>query len=165
MRIVPTTLKQANAFIAEHHRHHAPVVGHRFSIGVAVGDRLCGVAICGRPKARMTPQYTVLEINRLATDGTPNACSKLYGACAAIAKIMGFDRIETAILQSESGISLKAAGFKFSHISEGGDWNRPSRGGRRTDQPLGPKQVWAKSIDCHVIFLPANGSALTCQTN
>ncbi len=146
MAISPCTLKQANAFVGEHHRHHAPVVGHRWSIAATLEGKVVGVAICGRPKARMTPQYTVVEINRLATDGTANACSKLYGACAAIAKIMGFDRIETSILKGESGISLKAAGFKFSHLSEGGDWNRPSRGGRRVDQPLCEKQVWAKDF-------------------
>jgi len=152
LRIVPMTLKQANDFVKRHHRHHAPTVSHRWSIGVddalELGiPNLVGVAICGRPKARELPQYELLEINRVATDGTANACSKLYGACAAIAKIMGFADIETSILISEPGTSLKAAGFKFRRIIKGRDWNCKSRGGRRTDQPQCDKQVWGKKLN------------------
>lgn len=146
LRIVPTTLKEAQVFIEQHHRHHAPPIGARWSIGIANGHGLCGVAVCGRPKARMLPQYSIIEVNRLATDGTPNACSKLYGACAAIAKLMGFTEIETSILESEPGTSLKAAGWKFLRWSDGGDWNRPSRGNRRTDQPMCRKQVWGRKL-------------------
>lgn len=146
LEISPLTLKQANELVRDWHRHHKPARGHRFSIGVMDSGIYVGAAICGRPNARMTPQYDVLEINRCVTNGTPNACSKLYGTCAAIAKLMGFDSIQTAILENESGVSLKAAGFKFDHWSEGGDWNRPSRGGRRTDQPMCRKQVWVKKF-------------------
>ena len=145
--IVPITLREANAFVKKFHRHHAPVVGARWSIGVSGESGLCGVAICGRPKARMLPRDALLEINRLATDGTRNACSKLYSTCAAIAKLMGFLDIETAILETEPGTSLRAAGFTFRRMSSGGDWNRPSRGGRRTDQPMGKKQIWGKSLE------------------
>lgn len=44
-------LKAANAFVAEHHRHHGPVTGHRFSLGCIRREdqALCGVAIVGRP--------------------------------------------------------------------------------------------------------------------
>lgn len=104
------------------------------------------MAICGRPVARNLPQFTTIEINRVATDGTKNACSKLYGACAAIAKLMGFSDIETSILYSEPGISLRAAGFVFRRKIKGRDWNCASRGGRRTDQPMCDKQVWGKSL-------------------
>jgi hypothetical protein len=146
LRIIPTTLDQANAFVKEFHRHHAPVVGHRWSIGVRNDSGLCGVAICGRPKARMLSQTDLIEINRLATDGTKNACSKLYATCAAIAKLMGFGDIETAILESEPGTSLRAAGFEFRRMTDGGDWNRPSRGNRRTDQPMCRKQIFGKKL-------------------
>ncbi len=110
MKIVPLTLKQANEFVANHHRHHKPVVGHRFSIGVE-SDALHGVAIVGRPVARNVDQYRVCEITRLATDGTPNACAKLYGAVRRIAKEMGFDRCITYTLSTEPGTSLKASGW------------------------------------------------------
>lgn len=147
LRIVPMTLATANAFVLQYHRHHAPTVGHRWSIGVCGPTRLHGVAICGRPKARELDQVSLLEINRLATDGTRNACSKLYGACASIARLMGFAEIETAILESEPGTSLKAAGYQFRRMTKGGDWNTPARRGRRTDQPMEPKQIWGKNLN------------------
>ena len=146
LRITPTTLAQANAFVLSHHRHHAPAVGHRWSIGCCLNDILVGVAICGRPVARALPQFSIIEINRVATDGTPNACSKLYGACAAIAKLMGYTDIETSILATEPGTSLKAAGFTLRRTIKGRDWNCPSRGGRRTDQPMCDKQVWGRRL-------------------
>lgn len=147
LRIVPLTLKQANIMVSQYHRHHAPAVGCRWSIGVELNGKLVGAAICGRPNARMTPQYSVLEVNRLVTDGTKNACSILYAACARIAREMGFEEIQTAILESEPGTSLLAADWDFLRFSEGGDWNRPSRGGRRTDQPQCGKQIWGKHLN------------------
>src|SRR5689334_12804833 len=80
LRIVPLTLKQANQLIAQLHRHHQPVRGHRFSIGCMLGSQLVGACVVGRPVARMTDQYTVAEVTRLVTDGTKNACSVLYAA-------------------------------------------------------------------------------------
>ena len=142
MRVVPLSLRQANALVAEWHRHHKPVKGMRFAIGCEVDGQLVGAAIVGRPNARMTDQWKVAEVNRLVTDGTDNACSFLYGAAARITKQMGFEQIQTAILESEPGTSLKAAGWKLLRLSKGGDWNRPSRGGRRMDQPQEPKQIW-----------------------
>lgn len=146
LQIVPITLAEANAFVKQFHRHHAPAVGHRWSIGVSDGSELVGVAICGRPKARMLPQFSQLEINRLATNGKKNACSKLYSTCAAIAKLMGYSDIETAILETEPGTSLKASGFELRRWTDGGDWNRPSRGDRRTDQPMCRKQIWGRRL-------------------
>jgi hypothetical protein len=59
---------------------------------------------------------------------------------------MGFTDIETAILESEPGTSLVAAGFTFRRMTDGGNWNRPSRGGRRIDQPMGRKQIWGRQL-------------------
>jgi hypothetical protein len=143
LRLVPLTLKQANDLVARLHRHHKPVQGHRFTIGAQNGH-LCGAAIVGRPTARRTNQYLVAEVTRLVTDGTKNTCSMLYAACARAAEAMGYDSIQTFILEDELGTSLKAAGWEFIDRSGGGDWNRPSRGGRRTDQPMVRKQKWEK---------------------
>lgn len=144
LRIRPIELKHANLFISKMHRHHKPVVGHRFSLSAWVGERLCGVAICGRPVARMTDPLKVLEVTRLCTDGTHNACSLLYGAAARAAKAIGYESIQTFILATESGTSLRAAGWNEVAPSAGGTWNRPSRGGRREDQPMEPKVKWEK---------------------
>lgn len=141
MRIVPLTLKQANELVGKWHRHHKLATGHRWSIGVEVKSQLVGAAIVGRPVARMTPQYSVAEVTRNVTNGHKNACSMLYGAAARAAEAMGFDEIQTFVLASEDGASLKAAGWtEDEEPSKGGDWNRPSRGGRRRDQPQEPKR-------------------------
>ena len=147
IHVVPLTLKQANELIARLHRHHKPVQGHRFTIGAARADGvLVGAAVVGRPVARMVDQYRVAEVTRLVTDGTRNACSLLYSAAARAAKAMGFQKIQTYILADEPGTSLRAAGWVMEAKTDGGDWNRPSRGGRRVDQPMMEKQRWAKIL-------------------
>ena len=128
------------------HRHHKPCVGHRFSIGLQHETELIGAAIIGRPVSREVDWHTVCEVTRLVTNGHPNACSKLYGAAARIAKEMGFQSIQTYILDSEPAISLKAAGWHFSHYTQGGSWNCNARSKRREDQPLTPKQLWKKDF-------------------
>ncbi|MCK4722320.1 MAG: hypothetical protein KAT75_03395 [Dehalococcoidia bacterium] len=147
LRLFPTTLKQANEMIEQLHRHHKRVAGHRFTIGCRDGD-VHGIAVVGRSVAREVPQYSVAEVTRLVSDGTPHVCSMLYAACARAAKAMGYDKIQTTILADELGTSLKAAGWEFSHMIKGRDWNCPSRGGRRTDQPMCDKQVWVKELLC-----------------
>ena len=146
MKIVPITLKTANEFVKDHHRHHKPVVGHKFSIGLSDYEQLIGVAICGRPVARGADTGFNLEVTRLVTIGTPNACSKLYGACARIAKEMGYSRIQTYILSSEIGTSLKASGWTMETITKGGQWLYKGGKLRRMDQPTEPKQRWAKYL-------------------
>lgn len=58
LRAIPMDLEGANEFVLRHHRHHKPVVGHKFSIGVATGDILCGVVIVGRPVSPHDPSET-----------------------------------------------------------------------------------------------------------
>lgn len=147
LQLVPLTLKQANELVGKWHRHHNLAVGHRWSIGVRVDGELVGAVTVGRPVARMTSQYTVAEVNRCVTNGHANACSKLYAAAARGAEAMGFELIQTFILDSESGVSLLAAGWtKDESWTGGGTWNRPSRGGRRDDQPQCLKQRWFKVL-------------------
>jgi hypothetical protein len=145
MRIIPLTLVQANDLVARWHRHHKPVQGHRFSIGCEHNGHLCGAAIVGRPVARLTDQYMVIDVARLVTDGTKNACSFLYAAAARIAREMGFREIQTFILDEETGVSLKAAGWEYVGLSTGGDgWQ--SRNKRRADQPIAPKKKYRKVL-------------------
>lgn len=148
MTIVPLTLKQANDLVARLHRHHKPAQGHRFSLGCETEKGLVGAVIVGRPVSREINQYRVAEVTRLVTDGTPNACSMLYQAAARTAKEMGFHKIQTYILESESGTSLKASGWKYEATTSGGDWNnsKANAGTRRTDQPMSPKQRWGRVL-------------------
>lgn len=145
-RVKPIELAEANRVVAAWHRHHKPVVGHRFSVQAIDGDGfIVGVAICGRPVARSTDQRNVLEVTRLVTNGAENACSFLYGAVARIAKAIGFESIQTFILDTEPGTTLKAAGWKLVRESAGGPgWQ--SRFGRKTDQPICRKQKWEKRL-------------------
>ena len=145
----PCTIAQANEAIARLHRHHKPVTGHRFSLAVYDGDRLCGVAVVSRPVARMVDQYRVAEVTRLATDGTRNACSILYAAAARACDAMGFDSIQTYTLPEEGGASLRAAGWVNEGPAGGGDWNRGGQSthkNRRVDQPMSVKTRWRRVL-------------------
>ena len=148
MKIVPLTLAQANEMVATLHRHHKPVRGHRFSIGAKQGDVLVGAAIVGRPVSRELDPYMTAEVTRLVTDGTKNACSFLYSACARISREMGFTKIQTYILEDEPGTTLLAAGWVFEKTTEGGNWNHSLAfaGTRREDQPMGPKKRYGKAL-------------------
>lgn len=148
MRVVPLTLKEANAFVDKLHRHHKPVVGHRFSLGLRREDgSLAGVVICGRPVARMVDPATTLEVTRLCTDGTFNACSMLYSAAARTSKEMGFEKIQTYILDEEPGTSLKASGWVLEGHTYGGAWSdKEGKAGRKNDHPLNPKQRWVRYL-------------------
>lgn len=81
LELVPISLKEANFFVEQHHRHHKPVTGHKFSVAAAANGEIVGVAIVGRPVSRYLDDGWTLEVNRLCTDGTRNACSFLYSAC------------------------------------------------------------------------------------
>ena len=147
VRIVPLTLKAANEYVEREHRHHKRVLSHRFSIGAVIDGRLVGAAIVGRPVARGTNQYGVAEVTRLVTDGSYNACSALYAAAARAARAMGFEKIQTFILEEEPGTSLKASGWEFESTSDGGSWDTPTRQARRVVNPTGPKQKWSKDLN------------------
>ena len=144
LKIVPLELRELNSLVAQFHRHHKPVQGHRFSIGVEKDGVLVGGCSVGRPVARMTPAKLVVEVTRLVTNGEANACSMLYSAAARAAKAMGYKKIQTFILATEPGTSLKAAGFICDGVSGGGDWTRISKPNRRQDQPQGEKKRWVR---------------------
>lgn len=127
MTIRPITLREANAYVAQHHRHNQPTNGHKWSIACYDGERLCGVAICGQPIARKLDDGLTVEIRRVCTDGTYKACSILYGACSRVARDMGYRRVITYTLISEPGASLKASGFINCGEAGGTSWNMPSR--------------------------------------
>lgn len=136
LALVPVSLKDANAFVAEHHRHHKPTRGHKFSIGCKADGRLVGVAIVGRPVSRYLDNGLTLEVNRLCTTGVQNACSMLYAAAARAAKAMGYHKIITYTLDTEAGTSLRAAGWKCVGLAGGERWT----GQRRPAADLYPAQ-------------------------
>jgi hypothetical protein len=141
--IVPLSLAEANEFIQKHHRHHGILRFQKFSIGaVDQSNVLRGVAVIGRPVARHRDDGRTAEIGRLATDGCPNACSKLLAAAWRAARAMGFVRMGTYVLAEEPGTSLDAAGWKLIYTTKGGSgWARHTRPGRTTAN-TGPKKLY-----------------------
>ena len=123
----PISLKQANEFVSNHHRHNKPVAGHKFSIGLFDDDKLLGVAICGRPVARMADDGLTLEVLRVCTDGTRNANSMLYSRVKKIAQVMGYKKVLTYTLAEESGASLRAVGAQKDGLVKPQEWSREKR--------------------------------------
>ena len=108
---------------------------------------LHGAAIVGRPVARLAGSpRDVLEVVRLVTDGTQNACSILYAAAARAGLALGYLRIQTYILEEELGTTLIAAGWTCQGEAGGGQWKHTDGKARRTDQPIGMKTRWARDL-------------------
>ncbi len=155
MEVKQITLSEANAFVIQHHRHHDKATGHKWSLAAYQEGRLCGVAIVGRPTGRRLDDGKTLEVTRLCTDGTRNACSFLYAAAARRARKEGYGKIITFILQSEPGSSLRAAGWTCEAEKAGKPkWNAQRYENRPVQLSLFPKkqppaeykQRWAKEL-------------------
>lgn len=149
--LVPVGRDDANRYVQQHHRHLGRVAGAKFYLGVGFppeGDldewRIVGVAIVGRPVARHLDDGWTLEVNRLCTEGYANACSFLYAAAWRAAKALGYRRLVTYSLASESGASLRAAGWRVvAERSARPGWNTPSR--PRVDSDHEPRLLWEAS--------------------
>ena len=145
LHLRPASFAEAKRYIADHHRHHKPPQGHKFSIALMDDDMMRGVAVVGRPVARMLDDGYTAEVTRLCTDGVPNGCSMLYAACRRAAKAMGYRRILTYILASESGVSLRAAGWRRDAVVPGRSWDRSSRP-RIDKHPTEDKIRWVSDL-------------------
>lgn len=155
LKAVPIELKEANAYVQEHHRHHAPVNRDKFRVACEKDGQIVGVIQVGNPVSRMLCDGYTLEVVRCCTDGTPNVCSFLYSRASRIAKELGYKKIITYILQSECGSSLKSSGW---HLEDdncgGGQWKRSDRDedGQLTlfptkqKYPTEKKQRWSKVL-------------------
>ncbi len=142
MEAVPLHLREANEFVARHHRHNLPAVGCKFALGAEHDGTLVGVAIAGRPVARRLDDGKTLEILRVCTDGTPNACSFLYSRCARIARLMGYQRVITYTLESEGGASLRAVGAKPTGPLLSHEWGNSARPRKSQAVYSEPKYRW-----------------------
>lgn len=144
LHLVPINQREAFAFVRRHHRHHRPPQGSILQIAVARGDEIVGVCVVGRPVARMLQDDYTAEVTRVATDGTRNACSKLYGAAWRAVRALGYRRLVTYTLPEEGGGSLRGAGFRLLGKAGGGSWSSRSR--PRVDMhPLQQKFRWERT--------------------
>lgn len=139
--------RDASSMVNMHHRHHLSPVGHLFSGGVFDGSIMVGAVIAGRPVARALDDGNTVELLRVVSDGTRNACSKVMGWAIAEARRRGYSKVITYTLDSESGGSLKAVGFSKVAITRGGTWDTPSRRRDPARHPTTPKQRWEFSIN------------------
>lgn len=154
VRVVPLRLREANQIIGKWHRHHVPVRGCVFTLGAELDGEIVGVATVGRPVARLIDFRKVAEVTRLCTNGQRNACSLLYGAAARVATEMGYERIQTYILASEPGTSLRAAGWRLvrSANASAKQWDHSQAiqllltGGTRRPDSSGPKVLWERIL-------------------
>lgn len=132
MNAVPMTLTEAKAFVANFHRHNKAPQGGLFAVGCSDGDRLVGVAIVGRPVSRLLDNGAIAEVTRCCVleDAPKGAVSFLYARCWQAAKALGWQKLITYTLKTESGASLRGAGWKCVAELEGsknGWLNRPGR--------------------------------------
>ena len=95
----------------------------------------------GRPVSRHLDNGWCLEVTRLCTDSTPHVASMLYAAAWRAAKALGYKRLITYVLASETGTSVKAAGWKVIGEAGGGSWNVASRPRVQT-APTEKKTLW-----------------------
>lgn len=144
MEIRPITFKAASKYITDHHRHHKRTIGCKFRVSCWDDDRLCGVAVCGRPVSRALDNGEILEINRVCTDGTKNACSMLYGACCRVAKRMGYKKVITYILASENGASLRRSNFTDEGEAGNTEWFGKRQSGK--DVPHEKKRRYSRML-------------------
>ncbi|MGK5733189.1 XF1762 family protein [Streptomyces sp. URMC 124] len=147
LHLTPIRFREARAFVAMWHRHHPPPVGLIFAIGAADDDGvLRGVAIVGRPIARMLDDGQTLEVTRTATDGHRNVNSLLYGAAWRAAKALGYRRLITYTQCGESGASLRGAGWRIvAHRPARPGWDRPSRPRASHETDHIPRTLWEAS--------------------
>lgn len=129
LRLVPMHRDPAFAYIRRVHRHHPAPQGYKFAIAVSDEDgAVHGVAVAGRPVAKALQDGHTIEVTRVATDGTANACSMLYGACWRAARALGYTRAVTYIQAGETGASLRASGWRLvAELDARSGWDTPSR--------------------------------------
>jgi hypothetical protein len=144
LELAPIDFDQAAAFVREHHRHHTPPVGHKFSLAAVRGGEIEGVVIVGRPVSRERDDGLTLEVTRLCVrPDAPRivikagkrkgevmgaaACSFLYRAAERAAFSLGFRRIGTYVLKREGGHSVVQAGWKCIGEVKGRSWSCKSR--------------------------------------
>ncbi len=135
------------AFVVAHHRHHRPPQGGLFAVAIEMGGECVGVAIIGRPVARMLADGYTAEVTRLCVrDGSPkNGCSMLYGAAWRACRALGYRRLVTYTLPDEGGASLRGAGWLLVGAAGGGTWSRKERP-RVDTHPTQGKFCWERTV-------------------
>lgn len=142
---MPIPLAEANEIYASHHRHSKPVRFHLFSIGALLDFRIVGACSVMRPACQHTVGGEwVCEVSRLCVIGQHrNVSSFLLSRASKAAFAMGYLSIQTYTLTTESGSSLRGAGWGAVAKVPGRSWDRAGR-----EKPSGvtprPRIRWQK---------------------
>jgi hypothetical protein len=142
--LCPVTLREANDFVASFHRHNGRTArnGGKWAIGVEMADELVGVAIVGNPLSATFMDGRTAEVLRTCTrEAAPKgSVSMLYSACWRAWRAMGGQRLITYTLTTESGASLRGAGWKvvaeLSATNVRANWNKNRATTSRQWQPI-----------------------------
>jgi hypothetical protein len=151
LTVVPIGLAEAHEFVRNFHRHNKPAQGGKFAIGCSDGDGLVGVIVIGRPVARSLDDGVTAEVTRgCVIDGARNANSLLYSAAWRACRAMGYRRLITYTLQTETGASLRGAGWKVCAECAPNDPARwQSRPGREWQPVVGQAKFrWEAPAKC-----------------
>lgn len=170
LQTVSVSQRVAKDFVRLHHRHNRPPAGDLWRHGVRNGGVLVGVAMVGRPVARLLdPTWQkdhpyrlehgrgrTVEVVRccVRSDLEPrelvwNAASQLYGAAIREAKRRGYERAVTYTLaDQEAGTTLVAAGWEPVARTDARKkgWDTPSRRRDPSRTPLAAKQRWERAL-------------------
>jgi hypothetical protein len=156
LHIAPIYKDEANDFVDSFHRHNERCDNASFAVALRdENDVLHGVAVLGRPASPQVDDGVTLEIKRVCVkDGIKNGNSMLYGAAQRVAKALGYRRVLTYTLLSESGISLKASNFVSTYVSPEGyrmnealRWPKRQHRRRLKSYPEGRKVRWEIRFD------------------
>jgi hypothetical protein len=151
MRIVPLKLREANDFVEQWHRHSARTSndGGKFAIGLEHEGSLIGVAIVGRPIARLLQVEGAAELLRLCTspEAPKGSGSKLYARAKRIWQLMGGTKVHTYTLDREGGATMRGAGIHEGAAAvDGGQWDRPNRVRAHKAIYDEPKLRWTETL-------------------
>jgi hypothetical protein len=141
---VPMYITEALKFVDNFHRHNDPPVSGLFAVGASDGKQLVGAAIVGRTVARGLDDGETAEVVRCCViESSPKGtCSFLYARCWQAAKALGWRKLVTYTLQSESGASMRGAGWKVVaqlQARDPADWQ--SRPGREWHPVVGQQKI------------------------
>jgi hypothetical protein len=140
LRVRPYTVKAALPFVRLVHRRLPKIQGAMWAVSLVDGPEVVGVALVGWP-ARMLNGDTLSVLRVAVMEGHKNGCSMLYGACSRAGNAMGAENMVTYTHGDESGVSLKAAGWIDGGLTDGGEWDCPSRP-RLPGVDVEPKRRW-----------------------
>lgn len=152
-RIAPISVKASLKQVKVWHRHLPKLQGGLFAAQVIGPDgECCAVAVFGNPCMvwQKTGRGVITRV--AAREGLPSvgnhaapACTMLYGALCRAAKALGYREAWTYTLPEESGQTLKGAGFIDMGMTDGGEYDRPSRARKPAVRPE-PKRRWLRQL-------------------